>query len=72
MESFMLRLELHICKLTVDIDYELKFCLKVKLVQRHEDGETRNLRLPPTFRGRKIDFHFIWLNWIETFNQTFR
>ena len=55
----MLRLELHICKLTVDIVYDLKFCLKVKLVQRHEDGETRNLRLPPTFRGRKIDFHFI-------------
>ena len=40
----MLRVELsHIWKFTVNIDYDLKFCLKVKLVQRHEDRETWNL-----------------------------
>ena len=41
MRSFMLRVELpHILKFTVNIDHDLKFYLKVKLVQRHEDGET--------------------------------
>ena len=36
MESFLLRLELHICKLTVNKDHDLKFCLKAKLIQRLE------------------------------------
>ena len=28
------------------------------------------IRSLPTFRGRKIDFSFIWQNWIQTFNLT--
>ena len=39
MKSFLLRLELHICKLTVNKDHDLKFCLKAKLIQRLEDGK---------------------------------
>ena len=40
----MLRVELlHTCKFTVNIDHYLKFFLKVKLVQRHENGEARSL-----------------------------
>ena len=38
MTPFMLGVELHICKLTLNIDHGLKFRLKVKLLQRREDG----------------------------------
>ena len=41
----MLRVELHIGKLTVNIDHNLKFCVKVQLIKRREDGETRGLIL---------------------------
>ena len=44
----MLKVELHIhtthiCKFTVNISHDLKFCLKVILILRHEDGEPRSL-----------------------------
>ena len=51
MTPFMLRVELHICKLTLNIDHGLKFRLKVKLVQRREDGETRTLIMLQILRG---------------------
>ena len=51
MTSFVLRVELHICKLTLNTDHGLKFCLKVKLVQRREDGETRTLIMLQILRG---------------------
>ena len=51
MTPFLLRVELHICKLTLNIDHDLKFCLKVKLVQRREDGETRTLIMLQILRG---------------------
>ena len=52
MRSFMIRVELpHIWKFTVNIDHDLKFCLKVKLVQRHEDGETWKLIVLKILRG---------------------
>ena len=54
----MPRVELHICKLTANIDHNLNFCLKVKLVQRHEDGETRSLlmlQILHGFRSCKLD-----------------
>ena len=47
----MLKAVLHICKFTLNIDPDLKFCLKVKLVQRHEDGETRSLIVLKILRG---------------------
>ena len=47
----MPRVELHICKLTANIDHNLNFCLKVKLVQRHEDGETRSLLMLQILHG---------------------
>ena len=51
MTSFLLRVELHICKLTLNIDHDLKLCLKVKSVKRHEDGETRTLIMLRILRG---------------------
>ena len=47
----MLRVEIHICKLTVNVDNDLKFCLKVKLVQGHRDGETKSLIALQILRG---------------------
>ena len=47
----MPRVELHICKLTANIDHNLNFCLKVKLVQRLEDGETRSLLMLQILHG---------------------
>ena len=47
----MLRVELYVCKLNVDIDHDLKFCLKVKLEQRHEDRETRSLIISQILHG---------------------
>ena len=47
----MLSAVLHICKFTLNIDHDLKFCLKVNLVQRQEDGETRSLIVLKILRG---------------------
>ena len=47
----MPRVEIHICKLTVNVDHDLKFCLKVKLVQGHRDRETKSLIALQILRG---------------------
>ena len=50
MKSFMLRVELHWFA-TVNTDNDIRFCLKLKLVQQHEDGETRSLIMLQILHG---------------------